>query len=36
LIPRLKQQLLAALDQAGIGNVADALGARADILAEQS
>lgn len=36
LIPRLKQQLLAALDQQGTANIADAIGARADILAEQS
>ncbi|HVY16155.1 MAG TPA: quinone-dependent dihydroorotate dehydrogenase [Rhodopila sp.] len=36
LIPRLKQELLAALDQAHVERVADAVGTRADILAEPS
>jgi dihydroorotate dehydrogenase len=36
LIPRLKQELLASLDREGIGNVADAVGFRADVLSEQS
>ncbi len=35
LIPRLKQELLAALDREGTARIADAVGARADILAEQ-
>ncbi len=36
LVPRLKQELLAALDQQSLSNIADAIGTRADILAEQS
>ena len=36
LIPRLKRELLACLDREGVGTVADAVGIRADILAEQS
>jgi dihydroorotate dehydrogenase len=35
LVPRLKAQLLDALDRAGIANVADAVGTRAPTLAEQ-
>jgi dihydroorotate dehydrogenase len=35
LIPRLKRELRASLDRHGIGSVADAVGVRADVLAEQ-
>ncbi len=35
LIPRLKKELLAAMDGAGLANVADAVGTRAQSLAEQ-
>ena len=35
LIPRLKRELLASLDRDGIGRVADAVGVRSDLLAEQ-
>ena len=35
LIPRLKKELLAAMDNAGLTNVADAVGTRAQSLAEQ-
>ncbi len=35
LVPRLKRELLASLDRDRIGSVADAVGVRSDILAEQ-